>query len=79
MRQQLAETQLMLQEAQSRLLSHESSLENLSVSDTSWQHNPKYNDTDEGPIAPVSHQKDVPDIQNMLNRLVQYPAAPMNH
>ena len=44
LRQQLAETQQMLQEAQARLLSHESSQENLSSADTSWQHNPKYRD-----------------------------------
>ena len=80
MRQQLAETQKMLQEAQSRLLSHDSSQENLSSSDTSWQHNPKFSDYDDDylqqPRQPAIAQHSNPvqhadgDIKDTLHRLV---------
>ena len=70
----------MLQEAQSRLLSHESSQENLSSSETTWQHNPKYSDYDDdflqtacqpsvSSISKQSQHKDG-DIEDILHRLV---------
>ena len=72
---------MMLQEAQSRLLSHESSQGNLSSSDTSWQHNPKYSDYDDDYLQQSSHQSAVSphpkqtqhtdgDIKDILHRLV---------
>lgn len=86
LRQQLAETQQMLQEAQARLLSHEVGADDpLSSADTRWQLNPRYSDLEDeeedflqqrkhaappGGAAPGARQE--AEVKDMLHRWVTW-------